>query len=64
MPADAYPEHSVVYEWLGGPAGVSVDFEPGLALSQFDLMAAPHRNFTISRRDGRVTSRKPRKATS
>ncbi|XP_052120175.1 gamma-aminobutyric acid receptor alpha-like isoform X2 [Frankliniella occidentalis] len=48
----AYPLHSVVYEWLGGPGGVSVDFVPGMALSQFDLMAAPHRNFTISRRDG------------
>ncbi|KAK3910973.1 Gamma-aminobutyric acid receptor subunit alpha-6 [Frankliniella fusca] len=48
----AYPLHSVVYEWLGGPGGVSVDFVPGMALSQFDLMGAPHRNFTISRRDG------------
>ncbi|XP_015121038.1 gamma-aminobutyric acid receptor alpha-like [Diachasma alloeum] len=45
----AYTTRQLVYEWQEGP---SVDFVPGMALSQFDLMGSPYRNLTFVRREG------------
>lgn len=46
---DAYTSGELVYEWQEGS---SVNFVPGMALSQFDLMGSPYRNFTFVRREG------------
>ncbi|XP_075213625.1 uncharacterized protein LOC142319839 [Lycorma delicatula] len=45
----AYPSHQLVYQWQ---SGASVSFEPGMTLSQFDLMGSPQRNLTFQRREG------------
>ncbi|XP_076749781.1 gamma-aminobutyric acid receptor subunit alpha-2 isoform X3 [Xylocopa sonorina] len=45
----AYTSGQLVYEWQEGS---SVDFVPGMALSQFDLMGSPYRNLTFVRREG------------
>ncbi|XP_043268561.1 gamma-aminobutyric acid receptor alpha-like isoform X2 [Venturia canescens] len=45
----AYTSRQLVYEWQEGS---SVNFEPGMALSQFDLMGYPYRNLTYVRREG------------
>ncbi|XP_034936799.1 gamma-aminobutyric acid receptor alpha-like isoform X2 [Chelonus insularis] len=45
----AYTTRQLVYEWQGGS---SVNFVPGMALSQFDLMGSPYRNLTFVRREG------------
>lgn len=47
--SDAYTSRQLVYEWQEGS---SVNFEPGMALSQFDLMSSPYRNLTFVRREG------------
>lgn len=46
---DAYPAHQLQYQWQ---SAVAVSFEPGMTLSQFDLMGSPQRNFTFTRREG------------
>lgn len=46
---DAYTSGQLVYEWQEGS---SVNFVPGMALSQFDLMGSPYRNLTYFRREG------------
>lgn len=46
---DAYTSRQLVYEWQEGS---SVNFVPGMALSQFDLMGSPYRNLTFVRREG------------
>ncbi|XP_025833300.1 gamma-aminobutyric acid receptor subunit alpha-6 [Agrilus planipennis] len=45
----AYTAQQLVYQWQGEN---SVDFVPGMTLSQFDLMSFPSRNFTFTRREG------------
>ncbi|XP_076390423.1 gamma-aminobutyric acid receptor subunit alpha-6 isoform X2 [Megachile rotundata] len=45
----AYTSGQLVYEWQEGS---SVNFVPGMALSQFDLMGSPYRNLTFVRREG------------
>ncbi|XP_076624059.1 gamma-aminobutyric acid receptor subunit alpha-2 isoform X2 [Colletes latitarsis] len=45
----AYTSRQLVYEWQEGS---SVNFVPGMALSQFDLMGSPYRNLTFIRREG------------
>ncbi|XP_033337535.2 gamma-aminobutyric acid receptor subunit alpha-1 [Megalopta genalis] len=45
----AYTSGQLVYEWQEGS---SVNFVPGMALSQFDLMGSPYRNLTYFRREG------------
>lgn len=46
---DAYTSGQLVYEWQ---EGLPVNFVPGMALSQFDLMGSPYRNLTFVRREG------------
>lgn len=46
---DAYTSSQLIYEWQEGS---SVNFVPGMALSQFDLMGSPYRNLTFVRREG------------
>jgi gamma-aminobutyric acid receptor subunit alpha len=46
---DAYTSGQLIYEWQEGS---SVNFVPGMALSQFDLMGSPYRNLTFVRREG------------
>ncbi|XP_031783665.1 gamma-aminobutyric acid receptor alpha-like isoform X1 [Nasonia vitripennis] len=45
----AYTSGQLVYEWQDNS---SVNFVPGMALSQFDLMGYPYRNLTFVRREG------------
>nr|XP_022905767.1 gamma-aminobutyric acid receptor alpha-like [Onthophagus taurus] len=45
----AYTTRELVYQWQSGQ---SVNFVPGMTLSQFDLMSFPYRNFTFTRREG------------
>ncbi|XP_061935811.1 gamma-aminobutyric acid receptor alpha-like isoform X1 [Apis cerana] len=45
----AYTSSQLIYEWQEGS---SVNFVPGMALSQFDLMSSPYRNLTFVRREG------------
>ncbi|XP_059487384.1 gamma-aminobutyric acid receptor alpha-like [Neocloeon triangulifer] len=45
----AYTTKQLQYQWK---SGASVSFEPGLSLSQFDLMGSPQRNSTYRRREG------------
>ncbi|XP_033205399.2 gamma-aminobutyric acid receptor subunit alpha-6 [Bombus vancouverensis nearcticus] len=45
----AYTSGQLIYEWQEGS---SVNFVPGMALSQFDLMGSPYRNLTFVRREG------------
>uniref|UniRef100_A0A1B0DRB5 Gamma-aminobutyric acid receptor alpha-like n=1 Tax=Phlebotomus papatasi TaxID=29031 RepID=A0A1B0DRB5_PHLPP len=45
----AYTSRQLVYEWLTSD---SVDFNPGMTLSQFDLIDFPQSNFTFFRREG------------
>lgn len=45
--ADAYTSRELVYEWQ------TVNFVPGMTLSQFDLISFPYRNFTFKRREGK-----------
>lgn len=47
---DAYTNRQLVYQWQN--EGQSVNFVPGMTLSQFDLMSFPYRNFTFKRREG------------
>ena len=47
--SDAYTSGELVYEWQEGS---SVNFLPGMVLSQFDLMGSPYRNLTFVRREG------------
>ncbi|XP_024874547.1 gamma-aminobutyric acid receptor alpha-like isoform X1 [Temnothorax curvispinosus] len=49
MGSYAYTSGQLVYEWQEGR---SVNFEPGMTLSQFDLMGSPYRNLTFIRREG------------
>ncbi|KYM97474.1 PREDICTED: gamma-aminobutyric acid receptor subunit alpha-1 [Cyphomyrmex costatus] len=49
MGSYAYTSGQLVYEWQ---EGLSVNFIPGMALSQFDLMGSPYRNLTFFRREG------------
>lgn len=46
---DAYTSRQLLYQWQSEG---SVDFVPGMTLSQFDLMSFAHRNFTLKRREG------------
>lgn len=46
---DAYTNKQLQYQWM---SGASVSFEPGMTLSQFDLMGSPQRNSTYRRREG------------
>ena len=46
---DAYTSGELVYEWQDNS---SVNFVPGMFLSQFDLMGYPQRNLTFARREG------------
>ncbi|XP_055684188.1 gamma-aminobutyric acid receptor alpha-like [Lutzomyia longipalpis] len=45
----AYTSRQLVYEWLTSD---SVDFNPDMTLSQFDLIDFPQSNFTFIRREG------------
>ncbi|GJQ65266.1 hypothetical protein Trydic_g7391 [Trypoxylus dichotomus] len=45
----AYTSRELVYQWQNEQ---SVNFVPGMTLSQFDLMSFPYRNFTFTRREG------------
>ncbi|KAF2902243.1 hypothetical protein ILUMI_03941 [Ignelater luminosus] len=45
----AYTTRELVYQWQND---ASVNFVPGMTLSQFDLMSFPYRNFTFTRREG------------
>ncbi|CAG9856738.1 unnamed protein product [Phyllotreta striolata] len=45
----AYTSKDLVYMWQNGQ---SVNFIPGMALSQFDLISFPYRNITLKRREG------------
>ncbi|XP_026675251.1 gamma-aminobutyric acid receptor alpha-like isoform X2 [Ceratina calcarata] len=45
----AYTSRQLVYEWQDSS---SVNFVPGMTLSQFDLMGSPCRNLTFVRREG------------
>ncbi|KAJ8919451.1 hypothetical protein NQ315_016551 [Exocentrus adspersus] len=45
----AYTTKDIVYQWLNEE---SVNFVPGMTLSQFDLISSPYRNLTIKRREG------------
>lgn len=49
--SDAYTSRQLLYQWQSGE---SVDFVPGMTLSQFDLMSFAHRNFTLKRREGKT----------
>lgn len=49
---DAYTSGQLIYEWQEGS---SVNFVPGMALSQFDLMGSPYRNLTFLRREGQFS---------
>ncbi|KAH0955354.1 hypothetical protein HN011_004832 [Eciton burchellii] len=49
MGSYAYTSGQLIYEWQEGS---SVNFVPGMALSQFDLMGSPYRNLTFVRREG------------
>lgn len=46
---DAYSNQQLVYQWQNSQ---SVNFVPGMTLSQFDLISFPYRNFTFTRREG------------
>lgn len=46
---DAYTSKDLVYQWQNEK---SVNFVPGMTLSQFDLISSPYRNFTLTRREG------------
>lgn len=48
---DAYTTRELIYQWQND---ASVNFVPGMTLSQFDLMSFPSRNFTFTRREGTV----------
>ncbi|GAB0097059.1 Gamma-aminobutyric acid receptor alpha-like [Sergentomyia squamirostris] len=45
----AYTSRQLVYQWL---TSNSVDFNPGMTLSQFDLIDFPQSNYTLNRREG------------
>ncbi|XP_031340148.1 gamma-aminobutyric acid receptor alpha-like isoform X2 [Photinus pyralis] len=45
----AYTTRELVYQWQNDE---SVNFVPGMTLSQFDLMSYRYRNFTFTRREG------------
>ncbi|CAF4955157.1 unnamed protein product [Pieris macdunnoughi] len=45
----AYSNQQLVYQWQNSE---SVNFVPGMTLSQFDLISFPYRNFTFTRREG------------
>ncbi|KAJ3657650.1 hypothetical protein Zmor_009437 [Zophobas morio] len=45
----AYTSKDLVYRWQNE---ASVNFVPGMTLSQFDLISFPYRNFTLTRREG------------
>lgn len=47
---DAYTSKDLIYEWQNDE---SVNFVPGMTLSQFDLISSPYRNFTLTRREGK-----------
>lgn len=47
--SDAYTSKDLIYRWQND---VSVNFVPGMTLSQFDLISFPYRNSTLKRRDG------------
>ncbi|XP_066583017.1 gamma-aminobutyric acid receptor subunit alpha-6 [Prorops nasuta] len=49
MGSYAYTTRQLIYQWQEGS---SVNFVPGMALSQFDLMGSPYRNLTFFRREG------------
>lgn len=48
---DAYTSQELVYQWQTQNDD-SVNFVPGMTLSQFDLISFPQRNFTLTRREG------------
>ncbi|KAI8441728.1 hypothetical protein MSG28_015257 [Choristoneura fumiferana] len=48
----AYSNQQLVYQWQNSE---SVNFVPGMTLSQFDLISFPYRNFTFTRREGITT---------
>lgn len=50
---DAYTSKDLVYQWQNEG---SVNFVPGMTLSQFDLISSPYRNFTLTRREGEYWS--------
>ncbi|KAG5879228.1 hypothetical protein JTB14_006028 [Gonioctena quinquepunctata] len=45
----AYTSKDLVYKWQNE---ASVNFVPGMALSQFDVISFPYRNFSLKRREG------------
>ncbi|CRL04832.1 CLUMA_CG017885, isoform A [Clunio marinus] len=45
----AYTNKELIYEWYNNN---SVNFEPGMALSQFDLISFRQQNLTFTRREG------------
>ncbi|KAK4887233.1 hypothetical protein RN001_003504 [Aquatica leii] len=49
MGSYAYTTRELLYQWQND---ASVNFVPGMTLSQFDLMSFPYRNFTFTRREG------------
>lgn len=50
---DAYSSNQLVYEWQSSD---SVDFVPGMTLSQFDLKSFNQSNFTFIRREGTLVT--------
>ncbi|KAJ8949687.1 hypothetical protein NQ314_008149, partial [Rhamnusium bicolor] len=50
MGSYAYTSKDLIYQWQNE---ASVNFVPGMTLSQFDLISSPYRNFTLKRREER-----------
>ncbi|XP_018579320.1 gamma-aminobutyric acid receptor subunit alpha-2 isoform X1 [Anoplophora glabripennis] len=48
----AYTTKDLIYHWQNDE---SVNFVPGMTLSQFDLISSPYRNFTIKRKEGQFS---------
>lgn len=48
---DAYTSKDLIYQWQNDE---SVNFVPGMTLSQFDLISSPYRNLTLTRREGEL----------
>lgn len=46
---DGYTSNQIKYEWSDTKA---INFVPGMALSQFDVISIPQGNFTFIRREG------------
>jgi gamma-aminobutyric acid receptor subunit alpha len=50
---DAYTNKELIYEWSSNS---SVNFEPGMTLSQFDIISFKQNNLTFERREGNFST--------